>query len=125
MVCFKLGENLYIIGVDKKPIVQEDAEEQQYSGGKLYCDRYDLKEEKYKKNVHKVPSTFFACPESLLIDQNDTFVLITTYVCQKSTFIFTADKGFEDPPKMIFSKAISFNPFHHSFYQKRYPIKVL
>lgn len=123
-VCFKLGDNLYIIGVDKKSVVQEDAEGQHYSGGKLYCDRYDLKEEEYKKNVHKVPSTFFACPESLLINQNDTFVLITTDVCQKSTLIFTADKGFEDPPKMIFSKGISFNPLHHPFYQTYHPIKI-
>ena len=125
LLCFKLGDGLYFIGCNRKSIIQEEAERQLYSGGKLYCDRYDLKEEEYKTNVHKVPSTFFACPKSLFISQNDTFVLITTdynKYLQKSTFVFTADKGFDDPPKIIFSKAISFNPllnisFNFTFYR--------
>ena len=67
----------------------------------------------------------FAGPKCLLLSQNDKFLLITTDVRQKSTFIFTADKGFEDPPKIIFSKIISSNALQHLFYKENYPIQML
>ena len=123
--CFKLGDGLYFIGHNKKRIAHEDGLGQPYLSRKLYCDRYDLKEEKYKTNVHKVPSSFHFGPKIVLKCQNDTFVLITTGLAPASTFIFTPDKGFEDAPKIIFSKEISLNPLLHLFYQTYYPIKIM
>ena len=115
-LCFKLGEDLYFIGHDRTLAFHADD---------LYCDRYNLKEEKYETCVHKVPSTFCFGPKIVLKCQNETFVLITTGLDRASALIFTANKGFEDAPKVIFSTTISFNPLSYLFFKTYYPIKIM
>ena len=114
--CFKLEDDLYFIGYDRKSASH---------AADLYCDRYNLKEEKYETCVHKVPITFCSGPKIVLKCQKERFILIKTSLDPASTFIFTADKGFEDAPEIIFSKEISLNPSIHLFYKTYYPIKIM
>ena len=124
---FKLGDNLYFIGLDRNVLVQPDGTSKQMNQPRSnpYCDRFNLKDGKYTIDVHSVPSTFSFGPKMVLKDNQETFALITDGPSREWTFLFTADKGFEDALKVIGSRAILSAHLFSSFYKPYYLIKIL
>ena len=129
---FKLGDDLYFIGYDDKIDFEQDAiiSESHQRQDHFYCDRYNLAEDQYNINVYSVPSSLNHVdygnnvPLIVLKDKHETFALIIAGVHRKLSFVFTAGKGFEDAPKVMYPK-FSRDYICNLFKRLYYPIQVL
>lgn len=109
---FKLGDDLYFI-VYGAPL-DDSSNEPHKRQDDLYCDRYNLTEDNYTANVYSVPSTlkngFYCCnlPSIVLLkDKHETFALILAGENREPSFLFTAGKGFDDVPTVIYPQTVS------------------
>lgn len=128
---FKLGDALYFLGynvmIDSGLIETWNKSHQRQEN--LYCDRYDITEGMYKTNVHSVPSNLWldnitSNPRIVLKDKHETFVVITAGP-NNASFLFTADKGFNNDHMVIVPKAVSWDYLFKLFPRSYYTIKVL
>ena len=133
---FTLGDDLYFI-VYGAP--QGSLSESHKRQDNLYCDRYNLTEDKYTANVYSVPSNlqngFYFCklPSIVLLkDKDETFALILAGENRESSFLFTAGKGFDYVPTVIYPPTVPRGYLcnlnrENLIFNKRiyYPIKVL
>ena len=123
----KLGEDLYFIGYDRNFNVQPDGTKKKTNQlvNYIYCDRYNLKEGEYTLDVHSVPSSFSFGPKIVLKDNQETLALMTDRPNLDWTFLFTAEKGFDESPKIIGTKTILLDHLFCPLYNPYILIKIL
>ena len=126
-VCFKLRETLYIAGghdnctsadncnpseirkdcIQKKyircnPVSYNDEETERNIC--FCCDKYNLVESKYYRNVHSMPSVAMASRQisNVVTDEEEQFAVIAPCQCEtnenQNMIMFTEDNGFEEFP---------------------------
>ena len=130
---FKLGDNMYFIGYDDRTNIELDytMSESCQRQDNLYCDRYNLTEDKYHTNVYSVPSSLtlivnrYNVPLIVLKDKHETFALIIAGLRQQLSFLFTVGKGFDDTRTVIYPKTVSNDYFWNLFQRLYHPIKAL
>ena len=98
MHCFKLKENVYILGCCN--ICKAYGSYHGPWDYDLYCDKYNYKEKKFYTNVHSLPHVFTTGSRVSLpfiaTDKNETFAVVVFAVEEKkdSIYMFTEKKGF-------------------------------
>ena len=107
-LCFKLGHNLYIAG---GYCIANDSSQ---DGEALYCcDKYNLQEGKYYKNVYCLPYAL-SDENKVVTNTDETYALIMvnknrpSYSRRKTNYItFTKEVGFEELTSVEFDEDLS------------------
>ena len=129
---FKLGDDLYFVGYDDRIDIEQDGirSESHQRQAHFYCDRYNLTEDQYNTNIYSVPSSLnhvdYGDNNHIIVlkDKHETFALIIAGANRELSFHFTAGKGFEETPTVIYSN-FSSDYICNLFKMLYHPIQVL